>query len=720
MQAKAPPVPESAIPAPIPMPSYRSALRPFLPSAGSPSPKFNDSRSVLKSLASGGGGGGSERKPPKPRTAGSTPSAANGSPRTPIRCRRSISAAGTPTSSHTVHALPRSSALQTVNAVASPGKAHSAVPCPDAAAFFSEYLALLDAIEERSKLCPAADLADISNASAAARAGTAASALAQATGTQASEASEAEPLSVFALDQAMLLDEPELTLLVLIRMLSTVRQAPSSAPPDAADSNGEAPAKDGSNADTGGDAALARLTGMLQVAADGLHVASHCVLACEPVVLPAVPPAAARPLVDEWLSHARAAALRLSGRGSADADAVQRVTDALGKASICTDDCVTPDASPAPETCAGLKESTSAFVTPSASPLTPATASESCPRLRAGLAFLESQCFPKPDAAAAWYGPTYSWLRDSAEAVRKEGAAVFQNLLSACSEQGVPVLHEAVMASNVDAVELLLMLGASPLQRAPLADGTEVHWRHGITTPHSMPAPVLCSNTAVQQHLRTLVSRPAAWQPVLKAASGSTTVTSSSGTSGSPSGSAGTDTLKGASIDTGAGSGGPAKATDGAQQQSGAAVHAVVPVGTGSGHTATHTLADAIRVQPHTWPAWLHAPASKTTAPACGPAPHAGLLGSRSPSTQPPDDAEAVAAFDEVGSCCSTTLCDCRTSSLRGQRVHQCSYWLQGDDADPASSDEFRYTCLRSALSRHGCGCVVRPSSIHSSLKFRF
>ena len=554
--------------------------------------------------------------------------------------------------------LPRSSALQAVNAVASPAKVQSAVPCPDAAALFNEYTALLDAAEQLSNACPAADLADTSYSSPAAGNGTAASAPAEARREPASAPSDAEPVSVFALDQAMLLGEPELTLLVLIRMLATVSRASSVGAGDAGAS--DQPAESGSAAEgtaDQGEVALTRLAGMLQVAADGLHVATHCVLACKPVVLPAAPPASAKVLVQEWLTHVRGVVSQLAQGSAASpctADTVQQVTDALAKSSLASNDCVTPDASPALASCAGPPGPTSAFVTPAASPLTPVLSGDSFPRLRAGLAFLESQCFPRPDAAAAWYGPMYSWLRDSAAAVRKEGAAVFQNLLSACSDQGVPVLHEAVLASDVDAVELLLMLGASPLQRAPLADGTEVHWRHGITTPHSMPAPVLCSNTAVRQHLQALVSRPAAWQPVLKSAAGAT---SSAGGTAAASVHVSTADAGGfascptpeqpASADKIAASASPAAQSaplaDSKQQ-------AVVRSSGEGSHSGDKALAESIRAEPHLWPQWLQAAPSKSCAPACGPVLQAGMLGPRSTSTRPPDDVEAAAAFDEVRS----------------------------------------------------------------------
>ena len=526
-------MPESAIPPAIPVPSYRSTLRPFLPSPSSASPKYSDSKSVLKTLAMQERKSGPAKQRPSAHSS-PVPSSMHGSPKTPIRCRRSLATASALCSPEAVRPLPRSTALSAVNAVSTFSSPRRLVACNDAAAFFRAYSNLLDAVQQ---LCQGHDTSDppsprtppshgtptspiVAESAAAMAELPAAGGSALQTPKRATAATSQtsscgnEFRSVFALDQALLLDEPELTLLVLTRMLSIVSHGSTGEVSD-----GEAVTW---RVDHGELSGRERVAGMLQVAADGLHVATHCVLACTPVVLPPPPSGESLPHVLEWVSQAQAAVDALArqppaGLPAADsASSLQQHVQAVSRSKDSPLQAGSSLSVPGGELLA-----LPAPLGPSADENARLKAAH--PKLHAALAFLEGNRGTASEPGSAWFGAVYAWVREGLADVRAEGATVFQNLLAATSDTGVPVLHEAVLLANIDAVELLLMLGASPLQRAPLNDGTPVHWQHGIATAPRMRAAPLCSNELINERLSNFCCRPAAWDPVLKTVTGSVT-----------------------------------------------------------------------------------------------------------------------------------------------------------------------------------------------------
>jgi hypothetical protein len=442
--------------------------------------------------------------------------------------------------------MPRSAAIRAVNAVASPACPRNTVSCKDAAGFFLAYNHLLDAVE---RLCqsessdpPSPHTPPADSHSGTALAQQPAADITQSKAAPASEGAKAggssgagpsaELRSVFALDQALLLDEPELTLLVLTRMLSIVSLGAHALP------SGKRTAADAAPASTGpsdapaaepparaGQSVQDRVAGMVQVAADGLHVAMHCVLACEPAALPQTPSFDSLPQIADWVKRVRDVVGSLSDSGAAqgaDADSAHEHTPT--QPTVVSAD-GTPVQPAAAANLSPLSNATGADVTPTQPVVSScnldARLRDAHPKLHEVLAFLEGQRALKGDAGGLWFGMVYARLRESLSEMRAEGATVFQNLVAACGDAGVPVLHEAVLDANIDAAELLLMLGASPLQRAALDDGTEVHWQHGVDTGSNMPAPTLVSNSKVQKRLGGFCCRPAAWQPVLKSVTGS-------------------------------------------------------------------------------------------------------------------------------------------------------------------------------------------------------
>ena len=377
---------------------------------------------------------------------------------------------------------------------------------------------------------------------------------------------------MFALDQALLLDEPELTMLVLTRMLSIVSLGSYSTHQAKADSANVQTASM-QNAMRASLSMPDRVSGMLQVAADGLHVAMHCVLACEPAPLPNPPAADSLPQVLDWVKAVRSIVSTLSGTHASKT--VHEADSAAVEASlqVAQQSAITPVK---PETVSNLD----------------GRLREAHPKLHEALAFLEGARACKSEVGGAWFSAAYARFRELLSGIRAEGAVVFQNLVAATSDGGVPVLHEAVLDANVDTAELLLMLGASPLQRVPLGDGTKVHWAHGVDTPSCSPAPTLTSNTMMQYRLRHFCCRPAAWQPVLKSASGAAHVAAMAVTEETAKQNSAGDTAEGAA---------PAEADLPAQ-----------PVKKGALH-----LAAAVSDSKKSWPEWVSECAAGIQQEAC-------------------------------------------------------------------------------------------------------
>jgi hypothetical protein len=504
--AEAPPaVPISALPQTSPVPPYRSTLRPFLQSPIFATSKYNDSKVTLRAAAL------QERKPHlHPRPAGLGPSAfPSATTRAPIRCRRSIHAVPVQASLGTVQPIPRLVALNLVNGLSSSQSSpRPRVPCTNATSFHSAITHVLNAVE---RLCvrlasfngtPVSDAASsISQqppqpASAATPLPLAANLPqpaksspvqivtgdVQQTPQKNGLADSSELRCVFALDQALLLDEPELTLLVLTRMLVIVSHA-------AEDycCKGEAELKQGLGPVGWLESSVrGQIAGMLHVAADALRVATLCVIDCEPVMLPQPPHMESFDQVLEWVETARTGVRDLFAAPS------EAVTDLPGDAKKTSIDAV--GSSPEGQV---------------------ASLQKAYPTLSQTLAFLVGFLAAMGDTSDLWFGSVYGRLSAFLPDLRAEGSTVFQNIFMACSDAGLPVLHDAVLAEDIDVVELLLMLGASPLQRAPMSDGTLVHWQHGTSTATNAMAPTLWSNTMLQQRLAHMRPRPAAWKAVL-------------------------------------------------------------------------------------------------------------------------------------------------------------------------------------------------------------
>jgi hypothetical protein len=128
-----------------------------------------------------------------------------------------------------------------------------------------------------------------------------------------------------------------------------------------------------------------------------------------------------------------------------------------------------------------------------------------------------SQCMKmQGDLQNLWYAVMYGPIWAELSGLRVEAPPhLFQCFFDALDREGLPALHSAVHADDMDVVELLLLLGASPLARVPLADGTEVPWLHGIANQSSQPCFELLSRAQKVSLFSDFKPRAAAWQPTL-------------------------------------------------------------------------------------------------------------------------------------------------------------------------------------------------------------
>ena len=454
-----PPLPIAAIPPGTPPPSHRATLNPFIASPpSSPLASPAAKRVAVKAPA--------RDSPPAP--AGLGAAALPGSPKTPPRYRRSLPVMSPATSvppPPPPPPLPCEAALDAVKRGCRSPHQGALVPPDSATSFHHAMLTLLDEIEAaseavsdgtgRASACSSHPLPIESDVAVDAMTGEG--------GTPTALSSEAlappptDPRLLCTLGRGLLVTEPQLALLIITRMVRLATQHADSASSERAqhaDGDKEAPA---------------RVRALVRVAADALSVAARFVLDGAPGlrVPPVTGPLTAKAAV-EWARATRATLQRLFGEDV-----------------------------PAPAECTVSAEAASARAHV----------------LAAALLCLKRTRERPPGAFNVWPALFYGPLLGLAHGIRAEASDALQSIFAAADARGLPPLHAAVADGDVDAVELLLMLGASPLARVPLAGGEDVPWLHGIASQVGTAALPVLSAAAQAAALGQLKPRPAAWQP---------------------------------------------------------------------------------------------------------------------------------------------------------------------------------------------------------------
>jgi hypothetical protein len=477
-----PPLPVDALPSAIPGTAHRVSLNLSLQSDASPSAPAAK-RAAIKTPSKVRQGGAHI-----PAGLGTSVFALLSSPRTPVKAKRTVPVLPTTTD---MGPLPPIRCEAALDAIIKMRPAHESkqllLSCNEAESFYKNIADLLTAAQQicESSLCSSHPLSITSNGNDAVQkkgnnfqrahhAEMQAPSIAQQLASRSlnTELPSCTPREIIdsrllmGLTRELLSNDLQLALLLITRVVGLVAQQ---ARPSCSNSQNT---KDQQLCGAGSR----HLCMLLQTACDAIQVTMRYILQCKPICIPDLPDSLSGNAGLEWIATARSTLDQIFAQ---------------------------PQSSPE-KNCTMLEPER-------------AVQCEQQMSTVARLLKLLSPCMTmQGDLQTLWCNSAYSLLWGELSNLRAEAPPqLFQGFFSALDLEGLPSLHSAVQADDIDIVELLLLLGASPLARVPLTDGTEVPWFQGIAGRPGQAGFELLSKAQQAVLFSEMKPRAAAWQPTL-------------------------------------------------------------------------------------------------------------------------------------------------------------------------------------------------------------